>query len=42
VTHSNAGSPAAGTLMKIRISRDYDHAANTDDAQFVYALVKET
>lgn len=42
LSHANAGSPAAGTLIRIRITRDYDHAANTDDAQFVSAYIKET
>lgn len=42
LSHANAGSPAAGSLLRIRISRDFDHAANTDDAQFVYAYVTET
>ena len=42
VTHANAGSPAAGGLVRIRITRDFDHAANTDDAQLVCVHVTET
>lgn len=42
ISHANAGSPAAGSLVKIRISRDYDHAANTDLVQFLGCHVTET
>jgi hypothetical protein len=42
VTHSNAGSPSAGDHMRIRITRDYDHASNTDDAQLVAVYITET
>jgi hypothetical protein len=42
VTHANAGSPAAGTTVRIRITRDYDHASNTDDAQLAEVYVTET
>lgn len=42
ITHANAGSPAAGDMMRIRLRRDYDHAANTDDAQVLGVLVTET
>ena len=42
ITHANAGSPAAGDLLRIRISRDFDHASNADDAQFIAAYVTET
>lgn len=42
ITHANAGSPSAGDRMRVRVTRDYDHAANTDDAQLVAVYVKET
>ena len=42
LSHANAGSPSAGAMIQVRISRDYDHAANTDDAQFILAYVTET
>lgn len=42
ITHSNAGSPAAGDYLRIRVSRDYDHAANADDAQLIAIYVTET
>ena len=42
ISHANAGSPAAGDYVRIRISRDYDHAANADDVQFLSAVVTET
>ena len=42
ITHSNAGSPAIGDYVRIRLSRDYDHAANADDAQVLAVLVSET
>ncbi len=41
VSHANAGSPAAGDRVRIRISRDFDHASNTDDAAFIVAHVSE-
>jgi hypothetical protein len=42
VTHANAGSPAAGDTVRIRVSRDFDHASNTNDAQLVSVHVTET
>lgn len=42
ITHANAGSPSAGAFVQIRITRDYDHAANADDAQLVRVVVTET
>ncbi len=42
IAHADAGSPAVGDVVRIRLSRDYDHAANTDDAQVVTVLVTET
>jgi hypothetical protein len=41
VTHANAGSPAAGSMVRVRITRDFDHAANANDAQFVLAYIVE-
>lgn len=37
VSHANGGSPAIGDLVRIKIARDFDHAANADDAQFITA-----
>lgn len=42
ITHSNAGSPAVGDYVRMRITRDFDHAANADEAQFLSAVVTET
>jgi hypothetical protein len=42
ITHANAGEPVAGNVMRIRVTRDFDHAANTDDAQVVAVHVAET
>ena len=42
ITHANAGSPAAGDYIRTRLSRDFDHAANADDAQVLSVLVTET
>lgn len=42
ITHANAGSPAAGSIMRVRVTRDYDHAANADDAQLLGVYVTET
>lgn len=42
ISHANAGSPAIGDENRTRITRDYDHAANADDAQFVYCVITET
>jgi len=42
ITHANAGSPAVGDYVRIRLSRDFDHAANADDAQVLSVLVTET
>jgi hypothetical protein len=36
------GSAAAGSYIRIRASRDYNHAANTDDLQLLSILVTET
>lgn len=42
VSHANCGSPAVGDKVRIKVERDYDHAANADDAQFLSVRVFET
>jgi len=42
ISHSNAGSPAVGDQARTRLSRDYDHAENADDAQVSMIIVTET
>ena len=42
ISHANAGSPAVGNYVRIRLSRDFDHAANADDAQVFAVYVTET
>ena len=42
LSHANAGSPSAGDRVVIRVTRDFDHAANTDDLQLLEVLVLET
>ena len=42
LSHANAGSPAVGDIVRIRVSRDFDHAANADDAQVAAIVVTET
>ena len=42
ITHANAGSPSAGDLVRFRVSRDFDHAANADDGQVIAIHVTET
>lgn len=42
ISHANAGSPAIGDIVRFRLSRDYDHAANADDAQVVKVVIMET
>lgn len=39
---ATAGTPVAGDRIVIRVSRDYDHAANADDMQLLEVLVTET
>lgn len=39
---ANAGTPAAGDFVRIRVTRDYDFASNTDNAELVAVLVTET
>lgn len=42
LSHANAGSPAVGDRLIIRVTRDFDHEANTDDLQLLEVLVLET
>ena len=39
---ANAGTPAAGDFLRIRVTRDYDGASNTDNAELVAVYVTET
>lgn len=41
ISHANCGSPAVGDRMRLKVTRDYDHAANTDDVQLHAVHVKE-
>ncbi len=41
ISHANCGSPAVGDRMRLRVTRDFDHAANTDDVQLHAVHVKE-
>lgn len=41
ISHANCGSPAVGDRMRLKITRDHDHAANTDDVQLHAIHVKE-
>ena len=41
ISHANCGSPAVGDGMRLKVTRDYDHAANTDDVQLHAVHVKE-
>jgi len=42
LAHADAGSPSPGDRVVIRVTRDYDHGANTDDLQLLEVLVLET
>ena len=42
ISHANCGSPAVGDRMRLKVTRDFDHAANTDDMQLHAVHVKET
>ncbi len=42
ISHANCGSPSVGDGMRLKIARDHDHAANTDDAQISKIVVTET
>ncbi len=41
ISHANCGSPAIGDRMRLKVTRDFDHAANTDDVQFHVIHIKE-
>lgn len=41
ISHANCGSPAIGDRMRLKVTRDFDHAANTDDVQLHAVHVKE-
>ena len=41
ISHANCGSPAIGDRMRLKVTRDYDHAANTDDVQLHAVHIKE-
>lgn len=42
ISHVNCDSPAVGDRIRLKVTRDYDHAANTDDVQLHAVHVKET
>lgn len=42
VSHANCGSPVEGDRMRVKITRDHDHATNTDDGQLHTVYVTET
>lgn len=42
ISHANCGSPAVGDRIRLKVTRDYDHAANTDDVQLHAVHIKET
>ena len=42
IAKANIGTPVAGDIVRIRLSRDYDHAANADDAQVLAVYITET
>ena len=42
LSHANAGSPAVGAKMLIRVTRDISAATNTDDLQLLAIHIKET
>ena len=41
ISHANMGSPAIGDYVRLKVTRDYDHAANADDAQLISVRVFE-
>lgn len=41
ISHANCGSPAPGDGFRLKVTRDYDHAANTDDVQLHRVEVQE-
>lgn len=42
ITHANCGSPAVGDRMRMKVTRDHDHATNTDDGQLHGLYITET
>ena len=42
ISHGECGSPAVGDRMRIKITRDFDHATNADDVQLQGVYIKET
>jgi len=42
ISHVNCGSPVAGDRMRVKMTRDHDHATNTDDGQLHSVDVTET
>jgi hypothetical protein len=42
VPHTTLGSPVAGQSMRCRLERNFNHATNTDDAQFLRIVITET
>lgn len=42
IAKASMGTPVAGDYIRIRASRDYDHAANADDLQLLGFYVTET
>ncbi len=42
IAKASMGTPVAGDYLRIRLSRDYDHEANADDAQVLAIYVTET
>ena len=41
ITAVNAGSPSAGDGFRLKVTRDHDHAVNTDDAQLQWVEIRE-
>lgn len=42
IAKASMGTPVAGDYLRIRLTRDYDHAANADEAQVLAVYVTET
>ncbi|KKK62098.1 hypothetical protein LCGC14_3007710, partial [marine sediment metagenome] len=42
ISHANCGSPAAGDDGRFKLTRDWDHASNTDDVQVSEVVITET
>ena len=41
ISHANCGSPNPGDLARFKVTRDFDHATNTDDLQLHAIVVTE-